>query len=109
MMHLADFGDVIVQSEGLKFVGTEDGFGLVNGPGKVVAIVVEVDVSVLGGIKAAMFAIGKPLVHPADDVSGDAPVEIVAKYLESVNVVFEQFRVVVRHLLEVRNDPALIN
>ena len=87
----------------------EDRLGFCNRPGEVVTIVIQIDVGVLRGIEAAALAIAKPLVHPANNVAGDMCVKLIAEYLVSVDVVLQQLGIVVRHLLEMRHDPTLVD
>src|SRR5271166_3810631 len=98
-----------MQRRCLKFVGSEYSPGFVRSPGEVVAIVVEVNVGVLGGVEAAAFTVAQPLVHPAHNVASNMEVILVAEHLVSVYIVLQQLRVVVGHLLEVRHGPVLVN
>ena len=99
----------IVQRGRLELFVAQNRLGLVDGPGEVIAIVVEIDVGILRGVEAAVLAVAEPLVHPADDVARHVRVELVAEDLVGVDVVLQQLGVVVRHLLEVRHDPALVD
>ena len=56
-----------------------------------------------------MFAIGQRRVDPADDVFGDLGETVIGEELRGMDVIAQQLGVVVGHLLEVRNDPVLID
>ena len=56
-----------------------------------------------------MLAVAEPLVHPAHDVARHRGEEFLTGRLVGMNVILEQLGVVVGHLLEVRDDPALID
>ena len=108
-MHLPDLIDVISQRGNLRFILCQHSSRLVQGPSEVIAVIVHVDVGVLRSIESAALAIAQPLVHPADDVSRYICKELFPGCLIGVHVVLQQFRVVVRHLLEVRHHPAFIH
>src|SRR5439155_9127851 len=55
------------------------------------------------------FAVAKNFIHPANDVAGDIGEEFVLRSLICVNVVLQQLGIVIRHLLEMRDDPTLVN
>ena len=109
VVHLAHFFNVIVKAGNFEFVVIENRAGLVPGPGEVIAVVVQVDVGVLRGVKSAAFTVAQPLVHPAHDVARDVGEEQIACRLVAVDVVLQQLRVVVGHLFEMRNAPAFID
>ena len=109
VMHLARFLDIEMQRGHLELLLAQDRLGFPQGPGKVVAIVIEIDVGVLRGVEAAVLAIAEPLIHPADNVAGHMRVELITEDLVRVDVILQQLGIVVRHLLEVRHDPALVH
>ena len=98
-----------MQRRRLEFVLAQDSFGFVDCPGKVITIVVKIDVGVLRSIKSAVLAIAQPLVHPADNITGHVRVEFIAEHLVRVNVVLQKLGIVIRHLLEMRHNPALVD
>ena len=106
-MHLADFVDVIAQRCHLSFFFRQHGPRLVQRPGEVVAVVLHRNVGVLRSIKSAVLTIAQPLVHPADDVLRDIREQLFTRSLVPVDIILEQFGVVVRHLFEVRHHPLL--
>ena len=108
-MHVADFADVVVSRGDLEFVGVEHRAGLVQRPREVVAVIVHRVVGVLRSVEAAALAVAQPFVHPANDVSRHRRKERNARRLVGVHVVLQQLGVVVRHLLEVRHHPALVD
>ena len=56
-----------------------------------------------------MLTIAQPLVHPADDVLRDIREQLFTRSLVPVDIILEQFGVVVRHLFEVRHHPLLVD
>ena len=56
-----------------------------------------------------MLAVAQPFIDPANDVAGDIGKKLITSCLIGMHIIFEQLRVVVRHLLEVRHDPAFID
>ena len=56
-----------------------------------------------------MLTIAEPLVHPADDVTRNGRKEFRTGRLISVDIVLQEFGVVVAHFLEVRHHPALVH
>ncbi len=112
--HIAQFADVpIAQGEADVVwgkIGREQRHArLGQRPGEVVAVVVEVDVGVLRGIEAALLAVAHGGQQPGGDLFGDAAKILAAQALKAVQVVAQQLGVVVEHLLEVRNAPALVH
>jgi len=92
-----------------QFFGGQDRRGFVARPGKVIAVVVERNVRVLRGVEAAALLVAEPLLHPAHDVFGNGREFRLNEGLEGVDVIRQQTRVVVEHLLEMRNEPALVD
>ena len=109
MVHLADFVDVVAQTRDRRFFFGQDGLHLRPRPGEIVAIVVHRVVGILGGVKAATLAVTEPFIHPADDVAGHRGEEFRAGHLVGVDIILQQFGIVVAHLLEVRHDPVLVH
>ena len=110
VVHVAEFADVPVQRWRRRvFGGVQDGAGLVQRPGKVIAVVVEVDVGILRGVEAAALAVGHDGIEPGDDLARCLAEVFADEALKAVHVIAQQFGVVVEHLLEVRNDPALVD
>ena len=113
MAHLAPFANLPVAQRKLLVGCNESGriqrrARLSQRPGEVVAVVVEVDVGVLRGIKAAPFAVAQGRLQPAHDFFHGAQKILAPQVLVAVQVVAQQFGIVVEHLLEVRNRPALV-
>ena len=109
VLHVAYLADVVVGGRDAELRGGEHFGRFVQSPGEVVAIIVQREVGVLGCIESAAFAVAQPLVHPAHDVAGDAGKLRLAEGLVCVHVVLQQFAVVVRHLLEVGDDPVFVH
>ena len=109
VVHLADFVDVVMQCCHGQFMFAQHRVGFVESPGEVIAIVIHGIIRILGSVEAAMLLIAEPDIYPADDVARHLGKEAEAGYLICVNVVLQQFGVVVAHLLKVRHDPALIH
>ncbi len=55
-----------------------------------------------------MLAVREDAVHPVDNALGSFAIERPRRNLVAVDVVLQQFRVVVRHFLEMRHQPALV-
>ncbi len=68
-MHLPNFVDVVVQRGHLRLFFSQNGAGLVERPGKVIAIIVHGNVGILRRIESTSLAIAEPLIHPANDVA----------------------------------------
>ena len=109
MVHLTHFANVVAQHGRLQLVRAERGLGLVQRPGKVVAIVFQRNIRVLRGVKTAVLLVSKPLVHPVNHVPRHKSKKLVAGKLVSVNVVLQQLGIVVRHLFKVRHNPVFIH
>jgi hypothetical protein len=88
-MHLPDFVDVVMQGRDLRFFFRQDGASFIERPGKVIAVVVHVDIGVLRRVEAAALAVAEPLVHPADDVARHVRKELLAGRLIAVHVIFQ--------------------
>src|ERR1035438_4195608 len=109
VVHVAQFTDVPVKRGYIQLIRTQDSTRLVERPGEVVAIVVEIDVGILRGEKAAPLAVCHYGIEPCDDLARRLPEIFADKALEAVGVIAQQLRVVVQHLLEMRHHPALID
>ena len=109
VVHVAQLADVPVKSRKIQFVGLEHGAGFVQGPGKVVAVVVEIDVGILRGVKAAAIAIGHHGIQPGNDLLRGLAKVFADEALKSMHVIAQQLGVVVEHLFEVRHHPALVD
>ena len=48
-------------------------------------------------------------IYPANDAYGSLAKKWVLRELPAVEIIFQEFRVVVRHFLEVGNEPALVH
>ena len=109
MVHVADGSEVEEGFGDSHFFRGEDCGGFGAGPGEVVAVVFEGVVGVLGCVEAAALAVAHPVVDPDYGLAGYPGALGLGEGLEGVDVIFQQFGVVVGHLLEVRDDPALID
>src|SRR2546430_11104661 len=89
----------------MRFFWVHRRLQFLEGPGEVVAIVVETDVRVLARVIAAAGAVGKDFFGPGQDSFRRVSIDRVLRELPRMNVVREESRVVVEHLLEVRDDP----
>ena len=67
-MHVAKFADVPVTRGHRKLIGIEHGARLVQRPGKVVAVVIEIDIGILRGIEATAVSICHHPVEPRDNL-----------------------------------------
>jgi hypothetical protein len=90
-------------------LGYERGSKLVEGPGEIVAVIVEGNVGVLAGVEAAIRLVGQVLVDPVKDALRGFSQKWVLRDLVAIEIVLQQFRIVVRHFLEMRDEPALIH
>ena len=109
VVHIPQLANIPIDRSEIQLGRVEHGARLVQGPGKVVAVVVEADVGVLRGVKAAALTIGHGRVQPADDLLRRRSKILADKALEAVRVSAQHLGVVVEHLLEVGNHPALIH
>ena len=112
-MHFALSFDVIVELYHARLLGREHSANLIQGPCEVVAVVVERIVGILARVKTAIFLIRKNFVHPKNDAVGrigewSFPILVLGE-ADGVQIILEQFGVVVGHLFEVRHEPALIH
>ncbi len=78
-------------------------------PREIIAVIVERVVSVLTGIEAAIYLVGKYFVDPADDAFGGFAQERIQRDLPAVQIISQQLGIVVTHFLEMGNEPALIH
>ena len=108
-MHLPDFIDVVTQCRHLCLFLGQHGARLLERPGEIVPVIVHRDVGILRCIEPAALPLAQPLVHPANDVARHVREELIARRLISVHIVFQQFRIVVTHLFEVRHHPPLVD
>ena len=108
-MHLPDFANVITQRCGFEFVSAQDRPRFLECPGKVVAVVVQGIIGVLRAVEAAVFLVGKPFIHPADDVFCHRREGFIAGYLVTMGIIFQQLGVVIRHFFKVRHHPVLVH
>ena len=109
VMHVPQIADIVIGPGNLHLFRGEHGRGFGPRPGKVIAIVVQIDVRILRSIEAAPLPVRKPRVHPTDDVLGYPRGLGVDIALEGMHIVLQQLRVVIQHLLEVRHHPGLVN
>ena len=79
-----------------------------EGPGEVVAVVIQADICVLAGVEAAAVGIGGDFGDPRNYALGDLSEQGRACGLVSVDIVPEKLRVVVGHLFEVGDYPAFV-
>ena len=105
MVHLAAVPDLVVQLEDPRFVRIDRGVQLLARPGEVIAVVIQADVRVLAGIVAAAFAVREDLVGPGEEPFRRLAVSRVAGELPCMDVIRQEARVVVQHLLEMGHDP----
>ena len=68
VVHIPQVADVVVGRGNFHLFRGQHGRSFGTRPGKVIAIVVQVDVRILRGIKAAPLAVRQRRVHPANDV-----------------------------------------
>ncbi len=108
-MHLAVRADVVIKFGHAPFVRRKDFAGFGDGPGEIVAIVVERLVGVLAGVESAARLIGENLRDPGDRSFGNFAIPSVSCGLIAVQIIFQQLGIVVRHFLEVRHAPALVH
>ena len=87
----------------------KSGAKFVERPGEIVAVVVERIVGVLAGVKAALALVGERFVDPVDDAFGGFAQERIQRDLPAVQIISQQLRIVVRHFLEVRNEPSFVH
>ena len=101
-MHLTDFTDVVVERYGLKLLRSEHFARFCQGPREVIAVVLEIDVGILRGVKAATLTVAEPFVL------GNCGIELASRELIAMHIVLQQLRVVVGHLFKMRHHPSLI-
>ena len=109
MVHFAPSLDVVVEFHDAGFVGEERGAEFVQAPSEIVTVIIKRIVSVLAGVEAAIVLIRQYFIHPADDAFGSLAQKWVLRDLPPMEIVFQEFGIVVRHFLEVRDEPALID
>ena len=108
VMHLALRFNVVVKGGNARLRPVERGVQFVQRPGEVIAVVVKVDVRVLAGVKAGL-GMRQHVFKEAENSQGDFAKEFVAGNLIGAQVISQQAGVVVRHLLEVGHNPALVH
>ena len=109
-MHLALRFHIETQLSDARFFGRKRGAKFVQRPGEIIAVVIERVVRVLACVEAAIFLDPRVrLIHPRDNAFGDLTEERIAGNLPTMNVILEQLRIVVGHLLEVRHEPAFVH
>ncbi len=114
VVHVAQFADVPIQENQIQLGRGEAGggerlAGFGERPGKVVAVVVQVDVGVLRGIEPTALAVVHGGVEPVHNLQRCRAEILAGKALKAVQVVAQQLGVVVEHLLKVWNDPAFVH
>jgi len=101
--------DVVVNFDRARFLGREYRSNFIEGPGEIVAVVIERLIGVLAAVKSAAFLIGENIIDPGNDSFGGFLEKRAGGDLIPVEIIFQQFGIVVRHFLEVRHAPALVN
>ncbi len=109
VMHLAVRFDVISKLNDARLFWREDRAHFVQRPGKIIAVVVERLVGVLARVEAAAQLVREHRVRPIDDAFGYFAKKRLARDLVAVQKIVQQFRIVVRHFLEMRHAPALVH
>ena len=108
-MHVPDFLNVVIEHRHRCLVFAQRRFRFLQSPGEIIAVILHRIIRILRSVKAAMRAVAEPFVHPADDVARHLREKFLPGRLISVHIVFQQLRIVVTHLLEMRHDPALVH
>ena len=79
MWCISPWAYVVVKLEGARFFWRESAAEFIEGPGEIVAVVIESLIGVLAGVKAAVFLIGEDFVYPGDDAFGGFAEERAAR------------------------------
>ena len=101
--------DVVAKLDDARLFGREDRAHFVQRPGEIIAVVVERLVGVLARVKSAARLVREHGIRPIDDAFGDFAKKRIARDLIAVQKILQQFRIVVRHFLEMRHAPALVH
>ena len=109
VVHFAARLHVVVNFDRARFLGREHRAHFVERPGEIVAVVIERLIGVLAAVKSAALLIRENFVDPSNDSFGGFAEERVVRHLIAVQIIFQQLGIVVRHFLEVRDAPALVN
>src|SRR5437660_4354062 len=109
MVHFAARSDVVVKLDEARELRAEDGTNFFERPGEVIAVVIERDIGILTRVKAAMLAVGKHGIYPAENADGGFAEQWIARDGIAVQIVSQQLGIVVGHLLEMGHQPALID
>ena len=78
-------------------------------PGKVVAIIIERFIGILRCVKPAALAIAQDSIHPMDHFERNPCVFRLDEALKAVDIILQELGIVIGHLFEVRNNPAIID
>ncbi len=108
VVHFARRPDVVVGGGYLQLLGREPRGRLVAGPGEVVAVVIEADVSILAR-RVAPARIGAHLAHPAHDAPRHLGVLLGAEGGVRIKIRLEKLGVIIGHLLEMGHDPLRVH
>src|SRR5258707_6357236 len=108
-MHFAMRFDVINLLYKLRFLTGENRTHFLQRPSKTVTIVVERVIRVLTGVKAPVYLIRQDFVNPRDDAFGSCTELWILRDSPPVQVVLQEFGIVVGHFFEVGDQPALVD
>src|SRR6266850_2714746 len=101
--------DVVVHLHDVGLFRKERRAEFFEGPGEIIAVVIEGIISVLAGVEAAVFLVGQDVVNPANDAFGGFAQEGILRGLPDVEIILQELGIVVGHFLEVGDEPAFID
>src|SRR6266481_2302914 len=101
--------DVVVQLHDAGLFRKERRAEFFEGPGEIIAVVIEGIISVLAGVEAAVFLVGQDVVNPANDAFGGFAQEGILRGLPDVEIILQELGIVVGHFFEVGDEPTLID
>ncbi len=90
-MHVAQFTNVVIGGGDVHFFRAQNGRRFFPRPGKVVAVVIERFIGILGRIEPATLAVAQNSIHPMDDFERHPRVFGLDEALEAVHIILQQF------------------
>ena len=109
MVHFAAGFDVVIQLNQPRFLGRQYRANFGEGPGEIIAVIVERLIGILAAVKPAASLIGENFVDPGDDAFGGFAEQRISGDLIAVQIIFQQLGIVVGHFFEVGDAPAFVD
>ena len=108
-MHFAAGVHVVIQLNQPRFLGRQYRANFGEGPGEIIAVIVEGLIGILAAVEPPASLIGENFVDPGDDAFGGFAEQRISGDLIAVQIIFQQLGIVVGHFFEVGDAPAFVD